>query len=49
MLGATATVGDRCDWDTTLTTAFYNAAFEALSAECFDLGHRRNDRLYGDG
>lgn len=34
------TVGDRCDWDANLATAVYNAAFEALSPECFDQGYR---------
>ena len=32
-------VGDRCDWDSILATAVYNAAFEALDDECFDLGY----------
>jgi len=40
VLGALFTVGDRCDWDSILATAVYNAAFEALSPECFDLGYR---------
>lgn len=33
-------VGDRCDWDSNLATVVYNAAFDALSPECFDLGHQ---------
>ena len=33
-------VGDRCDWDSNLATEVYNAAFEALSPECFDLGYQ---------
>lgn len=40
VLGNTFRVGDRCDWDSTLTTAVYNAAFEALVDECFDLGYQ---------
>lgn len=32
-------VDDRCDWDSNLATAVYNAAFEALADECFDLSH----------
>lgn len=39
VLGAVFTVGDRCDWDSNLATAVYNATFEALSPECFDLGY----------
>lgn len=39
VLGATHAVGDRCDWASSLATAVYNAAFEALSPECFDLGY----------
>lgn len=31
-------VNDRCDWASSLATAVYNAAFDALSPECFDLG-----------
>ena len=38
VLGITRTVGDRCDWASTLATAVYNAAFDALADECFDLG-----------
>jgi hypothetical protein len=41
VLGMTATVGDRCDWDSTLATAVYNAAFDALAGECVDLGGPR--------
>jgi hypothetical protein len=33
------TVDDRCDWDPSLATAVYNATFEALADECFDLSH----------
>ena len=40
VLGALFTVGDRCDWDSNLVTAVYNAAFEALDDECFDLGYQ---------
>lgn len=40
VLGSRFTVGDRCDWDSNLATAVYNAAFEALSPECFDLGYQ---------
>jgi hypothetical protein len=39
VLGNPFPVGDRCDWDSNLVTAVYNAAFEALSDECLDLGH----------
>ena len=39
VIGALFTVGDRCDWDSNLATAVYNAAFEALDDECFDLGY----------
>lgn len=39
VLGSTFTAGDRCDWDTNLATTVYNATFEALSPECFDLGY----------
>ena len=39
VIGALFTVGDRCDWESNLATAVYNAAFEALSPECFDLGY----------
>ena len=39
VLGSTFSVGDRCDWSTNLVTAVYNATFEALSPECFDLGY----------
>ncbi|MEX2185003.1 MAG: hypothetical protein WEC14_11200 [Chloroflexota bacterium] len=39
VLGSTFAVGDRCDWNENLATAFYNATFEALSPECFDLGY----------
>lgn len=39
VIGATFTVGHRCDWGSVLATAVYNAAFEALSPECFDLGY----------
>jgi hypothetical protein len=39
LLGATFAVAERCDWATVLETAVYNAAFEALSPECFDLGY----------
>jgi hypothetical protein len=39
VLGSSFVVGDRCDWDSNLATAVYNAAFEALSPECFDLGY----------
>ncbi|MEA2576853.1 MAG: hypothetical protein QOD78_441 [Chloroflexota bacterium] len=39
VLGAVFTVGDRCDWDSNLATAVYNAAFGALDDECFDLGY----------
>ena len=39
VIGATFTVGDRCDWDSNLATAVYNAAFEGLDDECFDLGY----------
>jgi hypothetical protein len=38
LLGATFAVGDRCDWASVLADAVYNATFEALSPECFDLG-----------
>ena len=37
VLGHSSNVGQRCDWNSTLATAPYNAAFEALSDECFDL------------
>lgn len=40
VLGAVVTVGDRCDWDASLAPAVYNAVFEALSPECFDLGYQ---------
>lgn len=40
VLGALFTVGDRCDWDAILANAVYNATFEALSPECFDLGYQ---------
>lgn len=40
VFGASFTVGDRCDWDSNLATAVYNAAFEALDDECFDLGYQ---------
>ena len=33
------TVDDRCDWDSNLATTVYNAAFDALAGECFDLSH----------
>lgn len=39
VLGASFAVGDRCDWASNLVTAVYNAAFEALADECFDLDH----------
>jgi hypothetical protein len=39
VMGASFTVADRCDWDSNLATAIYNAAFEALSPECFDIGY----------
>lgn len=39
VLGASFNVGDRCDWGSNLATAVYNAAFEALVDECFDLGY----------
>jgi len=39
VIGALFMVGDRCDWDSNLATAAYNAAFEALDDECFDLGY----------
>jgi hypothetical protein len=39
VIGATFQVGDRCDWAAILPTAEYNATFEALSGECFDLGY----------
>lgn len=39
VLGASFPVGDRCDWGSNLVTAVYNAAFEALDDECFDLGY----------
>ena len=39
VLGSAFTVGDRCDWDSILATAVYNAAFETLDDECFDLGY----------
>jgi hypothetical protein len=39
VLGASFTVGDRCDWASNLVTAVYNAAFEALADECFDLDY----------
>jgi hypothetical protein len=39
VFGSPFTVGDRCDWDSNLATAVYNATFEALSPECFDLGY----------
>lgn len=38
VLGATFAVAERCDWSSTLATAVYNATFEVLSPECFDLG-----------
>lgn len=38
VLGATFPVAERCDWGSVLATAVYNAAFEALVDECFDLG-----------
>ena len=40
VIGAAFPVGDRCDWDANLATAVYNAAFEALVGECFDLGYQ---------
>lgn len=40
VIGAAFPVGDRCDWDSNLATAVYNAAFEALVDECFDLGYQ---------
>ena len=39
VLGALFTVAERCDWDSILAPAVYNAAFEALAGECFDLGY----------
>ena len=33
-------VAERCDWASALATAVYNAAFEALSPECFDLSDK---------
>lgn len=39
VFGSPFTVGDRCDWDSNLATSVYNATFEALSPECFDLGY----------
>ena len=33
-------VAERCDWASALATAVYNPAFEALSAECFDLSDK---------
>ncbi|HEX6868777.1 MAG TPA: hypothetical protein VF119_08215 [Candidatus Limnocylindrales bacterium] len=38
VLGHSSAVGDRCDWESILATAPYNAAFEALAGECRDLG-----------
>lgn len=40
VFGSPFTVGDRCDWDSNLATAVYNATFEALSPECFDLDYQ---------
>src|SRR5690349_12621837 len=37
ILGATFAVAERCDWADPLAVAVYNANFEALSPECFDL------------
>ena len=37
VLGSPFTVGNRCDWGSSLAIPVYNAAFEALSPECFDL------------
>ena len=37
-LGLSVSVAQRCDWTSTLATAPYNAAFEALADECRDLG-----------
>ena len=37
-LGLSVSVGQRCDWNSTLATVPYNAAFEALADECRDLG-----------
>ena len=39
LLNATFAVDDRCDWGSVLANAVYNATFEALSPECFDLGN----------
>ena len=39
LLGLLVTVGDRCDWDSILANPVYNAAFDALDDECFDLGY----------